>query len=184
MIEIAHLHLRKGAVMKSMRRVRVTAVALAAAVGGVFFAGTAPVHAKETWSQFRNAGNGLCMTTADDPANAFQGTATFAACDASDPRQQWRLELAHTPAWMIVSRSTNKCIADVAGWGLAWLGKCDANDIDQAWHFRSNDAGDLFWLSHDDGKLLSTPYREGTSYVTVRKDLAPEDPRYKWRLLP
>ncbi|OAR22589.1 hypothetical protein A8W25_23530 [Streptomyces sp. ERV7] len=139
--------------------------------------------APDPGSMFRNTGNGLCMTTADDPANAFQGTANFAACAASDPRQRWRLDLAKTPAWMIISVSGGKCLADVAGWGLAWLGKCDANDPNQAWHFNGNNAGDLFWVSHDDGKLLSTPYRDGTSYVTVRKDLDPGDARYKWRLV-
>ncbi|MFD3376839.1 MULTISPECIES: ricin-type beta-trefoil lectin domain protein [unclassified Streptomyces] len=171
--------------MKFARRLNALAAALVMAAGGALLAGAAPTSAAEPdpGSLFRNTGNGLCMSTADDPANAFQGTATFAPCDLGDPRQRWRLELANQPAWQVVSVSTGKCVADVAGWGLAWLGACDANDVNQFWHFNGNDAGDLFWVSHDDGKLLSTPYRQGTSYVTVRNDLDPKDARYKWRLL-
>lgn len=170
--------------MERTRRLTV----LVTAVAGALLAGAAPAGAvgaagADPGSLFRNSGNGLCMSTADDPANAIQGTATFAPCDTGDPRQRWRLNLTNTPAWQIVSVGTGKCLADIAGWGLAWLGACDANDINQQWHFNGNDAGDVFWVSHDDGKLLSTPYRAGTSYVTVRNDLDPKDPHYKWRLL-
>ncbi|GGV04161.1 RICIN domain-containing protein [Streptomyces spectabilis] len=171
--------------MKRTRRLTALAAALVTAAGGALLAGAAPAAAApDPGSQFRNAGNGLCMSTADDPANSFQGTATFAPCDAGDPRQRWRLQLAAQPAWQIVSVSSGQCVSDVAGWGLAWLGTCDAHDVNQWWHFTEAGSGQVFWVSHDDGKLLSTPYRQGTSYVTVRKDLPdPKDARYKWSLL-
>ena len=169
--------------MKFTRRLTALAAALVTVAGGTLLAGAAPAGAADPGSLFRNTANGLCMTTADDPANAFQGTATFAPCDMGDPRQRWRLDLANQPAWLIISVDTGKCVADVAGWGLAWLGACDANDVNQFWHFKSSGAGGLFWVSHDDGKFLSTPYREGTSYVTVRHDLDVTDLRYNWHLV-
>lgn len=175
------------------RRLAVLAGALAAALAGTVIAGPAPVHADapaapatradDPWSQWRNMGNGLCMTTAADPANGFQGTATFAACDAGDRRQQWTFELRTHNGFRIVSRDNGKCLTDIGGWGLAWLGPCDENDLNQAWRLSLNGAGDANWLSWDDEKRLSTPYAAGTSYVTARRDLDPADLRYRWRFV-
>ncbi|MEI5097476.1 RICIN domain-containing protein [Streptomyces sp. PmtG] len=170
--------------MNRARHLAVLAAALATAAGGTLLTGAAAASAEpDPGSMFRNAGNGLCATTADDPANSFQGTATFAPCDTADPRQRWRLKLAAQPAWQIVSVATGQCVSDVGGWGLAWLGACDPNDVNQWWHFTEAGSGQVYWVSHDDGKFLGTPYRNGTSYVTVRDDLPSQDPRKKWTLI-
>ncbi|GGS00182.1 hypothetical protein GCM10010252_43600 [Streptomyces aureoverticillatus] len=173
---------------KSSRRIgALTATVVTVAAGGVL-AGTAPAAAHappaaDAGSQWRNVANGLCMTTADDPANAFQGTATLAPCDAGDPRQRWRLGLDNSRGLQIISVSTGKCLADVAGWGLAWMGECVKNDIQQAWRIPPGQLEGQVFSSADDGKRLSTPYAAGTSYVTVRDDLPREDPRYRWTLI-
>ncbi|MER5303969.1 hypothetical protein ABT039_31500 [Streptomyces lasiicapitis] len=171
-----------------------TAAVVAVAAGGVL-AGTASAQVEpvgsvgsaaataDAGSQWRNVANGLCMTTADDPANGFQGTATLAPCDAGDPRQRWRLGLDNAFAFQIVSVSNGKCLADVGGWGLAWMATCERRDIQQAWGIPPDSLEGQMFTSWDDGKRLSTPYKAGTSYATVRDDLPVEDARYRWWLI-
>lgn len=168
--------------MRWARRAALGTAAVMVAAGGTVLAGAGSAQAAG-WQLWRNSGNGLCMTSADDPANAFQGTATFAPCDPDDRRQWWDWpQLNGSIGIHIVNAATGKCLADVAGWGLAWMAKCDDSDADQTWRFFFTSTGDWHFRSLDDENKLSTPYAAGTSYVTARHDLADSDPRYGWRL--
>ncbi|QNP72324.1 hypothetical protein IAG44_24815 [Streptomyces roseirectus] len=171
--------------MGARRGVRVLWAAVVLALAGVTgIAGTGRAEAAERWELWRNVGNNLCMTSADDPANAFVGTATFAPCDAGDTRQWWYWDLLSTGDVMIVNHATRQCLADVAGWGLAWLGTCDRADRDQIWDSSINGNGEWHYGSVDDQRALSTPYVAGTSYVTARGDFRYGDIRCWWRHLP
>lgn len=174
--------------------VRMAAVALAASAvtGMVGAAGSA--HAEFAYWLMYNRGNGLCMTTQDDPNNGITGTARFAPCDAND-RRQWWLRATTSPdtvafsTYEVNSKGQHRCIENASGgWGLAFLAICETGGYRQDFTLEyvtfPDGTGTTIYKAAYDSRRLSVPYAAGTSYVTIRDDFANEDPRMQWDRLP
>ncbi|MFE9580495.1 hypothetical protein ACFYO1_29200 [Nocardia sp. NPDC006044] len=155
--------------------------------------GAAPAQAEFAYWLMYNRGNGQCMTIENDPHNAIGGTARFAPCNAND-RRQWWLRATTGPDTIAFSthdltRGKHQCIENAAGgWGLAFLGDCDAGNYKQnftlEYVFFPDGKASTVYKAALDTRRLSVPSAAGTSYVTIRDGFANEDPRMQWDQLP